>query len=166
MRRNHEHGSLHSVSNDSHRSSGHELYPSPASARAAHRAFAEGRRRLYVAREGELEAVSRLVVDEGQSLVVHAASGAGKSSLVASWCHEARLRHADIAVVEHYAVSGAGDRWGLMRHVLLELAELLGCRERCCRESATARSAGAAVTFRAAVIYSRLDTVALVRAPI
>ncbi len=126
MHRNHEHGSLHSISRNSHRSSGHDLHSSPASERAAHRAFAEGRRRLYVAREGELEAVSRIVADEGRSLVVHAASGAGKSSLVASWCHEIRLRRADIAVVEFYAASGSGDRWALMRHVLLELAELLG----------------------------------------
>ncbi|HVZ39840.1 MAG TPA: tetratricopeptide repeat protein [Candidatus Kapabacteria bacterium] len=93
-----------------------------ASERAAQRAFADSRCRVYVPRPAVIARLDQHVVQAGAPLVVCAPSGAGKSALIAYWCERLRREHADVVVIEHYVV-GAGDLNGTMRHILLELAD-------------------------------------------
>ncbi|MBS1913032.1 MAG: tetratricopeptide repeat protein [Bacteroidetes bacterium] len=93
-----------------------------ATERAAQRAFADSRCRIYVPRPAVIARMERHVAQPGAPLVVCAPSGAGKSALIAYWCERLRSEHADAVVIEHYVI-GAGDLNGTIRHILMELAD-------------------------------------------
>ena len=96
--------------------------------RARHHAFAESRRHAYIPNTAYLRRLNEwLAADEGP-LVIHAESGAGKSSLVSFWCEQLRRRQPELTVVEHYVGIGAGssDHLAIMRHVIEEIRALTG----------------------------------------
>ncbi|HEY3875499.1 MAG TPA: DUF4062 domain-containing protein, partial [Candidatus Kapabacteria bacterium] len=108
--------------------------PSPLEAeRMRHEAFASSRRYAYLPNAEYLQRLDAHAGSEDAPLVIYAASGAGKSSLVAHWANECKnsnhplspalKRRGDFYLIEHYIGIGAGatDHFGVMRHIMEEI---------------------------------------------
>jgi serine/threonine protein kinase/tetratricopeptide (TPR) repeat protein len=110
----------------------HALPPSPVEReRRLHESFAASRRKAYIPNQGNLNRLSTFVQEGDVPLIVHGASGAGKSSLLAYWVHQFRKRNPDVQVIEHYVGVGGRifGRYDLMRHVMAEIRERFNRQE-------------------------------------
>ncbi|HVK37339.1 MAG TPA: DUF4062 domain-containing protein [Candidatus Kapabacteria bacterium] len=93
--------------------------------RTRHDAFAQSRRRAYIANPLYLRRLNDHVASDDPPLVVYAASGSGKSSLFAYWAEQVRRRQPEVLVIEHYVGIGAvaSDRWAIIQHLCMEIKE-------------------------------------------
>ena len=98
--------------------------------RRAHEAFAQTRRRAYIANPVYLRRLNRFAESEApesnrRALVIHGDSGSGKSSLLAYWIAQFRPKHPDSFIVVHHvgASSSDGDHVAVMRHLIGEIKE-------------------------------------------
>lgn len=105
--------------------------PSPLDVeRRAHQAFAQSRRRAYIAKPTYVRTLDDFVDagspdNEHRALVVHGESGSGKSSLLAYWITQFQRKHPESFVVVHHigASSSHGDHVAVLRHVISEIRE-------------------------------------------
>ncbi len=99
--------------------------------RARHEAFALSRRRAYVARPDVLRQLNAFTADTSPPMLISSESGSGKSSLLAYWVEGFRRREPETVVIEHYVGIGAaaGDHFGVIRHICMELQLMLGSEE-------------------------------------
>lgn len=96
--------------------------------RTRHRAFAESRRHAYIPNPEYLHRLDNWLPGTEPPMVIYAESGSGKSSLVSFWCDLIRRSHPDLPIIEHYVGIGAGtiDHFGVMQHIIHEVAEIIG----------------------------------------
>lgn len=94
--------------------------------RSLHAAFAMSRRRAYIPRPASLRALNHHVDSEAPPLLVAAAPGRGKSSLLAYWGRGFRRRHPEVLLVEHYAGVSEGSVGiaAVIRHLCEEIADM------------------------------------------
>jgi serine/threonine protein kinase/tetratricopeptide (TPR) repeat protein len=99
--------------------------------RMRHTAFAQSRRRAYIANPLYLKQLNDHVASDNPPLVVYAESGSGKSSLFAYWAQQYRRKHPESHVIEHYVGIGATatDHYAIIRHFCLEVKERFGREE-------------------------------------
>ncbi len=99
--------------------------------RRYHQAFAASRRRAYIPRTHYLDALDRHAESHTPPLLICSPSGAGKSALVAYWVERYRRQKPGSFVIEHYSGigHGSGDRFDLIRHVIMEIADHCGIEE-------------------------------------
>lgn len=96
------------------------------SERAAHRAFAESRRAVYVPIGDYAERISKLMSQQntaGRRIAIVGQSGAGKSAFLAHWSSIIRNERQKAVVIEHYVSASphGADETTLLRHVLTQL---------------------------------------------
>jgi tetratricopeptide (TPR) repeat protein len=99
--------------------------------RRLHEAFSISRRQAYVARQETLARLTNHTLGNDQPLIVHGASGVGKSALLAYWSRFFAQRHPDMTVVTHFIGSVSSDTGheGLLRRILMEIKDLLGIED-------------------------------------
>ncbi len=139
--------------------------PSPLELeRRAHAAFSASRTRAYIPNPLYLKEFARWSVEDGKPLVVHGASGLGKSSLVAYLTDYYRKKNRDAFVVEHYV--GASDQSGsaiaIMRHVIEEICEKFSLDERLPETEAELEKSFAGWLFRAEHLAAESGTPMLI----
>jgi tetratricopeptide (TPR) repeat protein len=102
------------------------------SERQYHEAFAANRRRAHIPNAAYIQRLDDHVRSDEGPLLIQAASGSGKSALVAYWTERFRKRHPGAFVVEHYTGigHGSGDRYSVIRNLLMEIAEHRGLDEK------------------------------------
>lgn len=93
--------------------------------RRYHQAFASSRRRAYIPRLRYLEILDRHAASDTSPLLICSPSGAGKSALVSYWVERYRRQNPGAFVIEHYTGigHGSGDKFGLIRHLIMEIAD-------------------------------------------
>jgi len=99
--------------------------------RRLHEAFSISRRQAYVARQETLKRLTDHALGDEQPLIVHGASGLGKSALLAYWSRFFAQRHPDKTVVAHFIGSVSSDTGheGLLRRILMEIKDLLSIED-------------------------------------
>ncbi len=98
----------------------------------AHRAFAEGRCRIFVGRTEELAAIAgHLDGEDARPLVVAGGGGTGKSALLAEALRRAQHDHPDAAVVYRFvgATAASSEGRALLQGLCQELARRAGADE-------------------------------------
>ena len=88
-----------------------------------HEAFAEIRRRTYIARAEYYAALERHALGDGGPLLLVGASGSGKSALLANWVARWRADHPDDCILQHYigGTADSADHWRLLTRVMAEI---------------------------------------------
>jgi nephrocystin-3 len=86
----------------------------------AHEAYAEARRRTYIARQKDYEALDAHVLGDGPPLLITGESGSGKSALLANWTKRWQDSHPKDFILTHYIGSSPDDAYHirLMRRVM------------------------------------------------
>ena len=79
-----------------------------------HGAFAEVRRRTYIARPDDFEQLDQHVIDDHGPLVIYGESGGGKSALLANWIVRWQETHPADVIIQHYIgkTPDSADHWG------------------------------------------------------
>jgi hypothetical protein len=98
----------------------------------AHRAFAEGRCRIFVSREDELAAIAgHLDGEDARTLVIAGGGGTGKSALLAEALRRAQHDHADAEIVYRFigATAVSSDVRALLQGLCQGLARRAGADE-------------------------------------
>ncbi len=93
--------------------------------RAGHAAFAQSRRKGYVANPSVIDSLNEHIEKLEPVIVITGESGAGKSSLLAYWAESLRQRDPNLFIVEHYigVTSASTDPDTLMRRIVEEIKE-------------------------------------------
>jgi tetratricopeptide (TPR) repeat protein len=100
-------------------------------ARRAHEAFAETRRRAYVEVGDYFAMLDAHAASDGPPLVVTGETGSGKSALLAQWSRRHRSLHPESFVITHYVgvTAAGGDHLALIQRIMGEIRERYGLRE-------------------------------------
>ena len=93
--------------------------------RAGHAAFAQSRRKGYIANPTIVDSLDAHLEQHEPVLVVTGESGAGKSSLLSYWAESLRKRDPNAFIVEHYigVTAASTDPDTLMRRIVEEIKE-------------------------------------------
>ncbi len=93
--------------------------------RAGHAAFAQSRRKGYIANPTIIDSLDAHLEQHEPVLVVTGESGAGKSSLLSYWAESLRTRDPNAFIVEHYigVTAASTDPDTLMRRIVEEIKE-------------------------------------------
>ncbi len=93
--------------------------------RSGHTAFAQSRRKGYVANPTIIDSLNEHFARPDPVLVVTGESGSGKSSLLSYWGESLRKRNPDLFIVEHYigVTAASTDPDTLMRRIVEEIKE-------------------------------------------
>ena len=93
--------------------------------RAGHAAFAQSRRKGYVANPTVIDSLNAHLEQPEPVLVVTGESGAGKSSLLSYWGESLRKRDPNLFIVEHYigVTAASTDPDTVMRRIVEEIKE-------------------------------------------
>ena len=88
-----------------------------------HEAFAETRRRTYIARPDYFEALDRHAAGDGAPLVLLGDSGSGKSALLANWLAHWHTAHPKDFIFQHYigGTPDSAEHWRLMIRLIAEI---------------------------------------------
>ncbi len=91
--------------------------------RAGHAAFAQSRRKGYVANPTVIDSLNARLDENDPVLVVTGESGAGKSSLLSYWAERLRKRDPNLFIIEHYigVTAASTDPDTLMRRIVEEI---------------------------------------------
>ena len=106
-----------------------EDVPDPLTREAQdHEAFAEIRRRTYIGRVEDFEALDGHAAGDGGPLLLLGDSGSGKSALLANWLPRWRQQHPTDFIVQHYigGTADSADHWRLMTRVMAEIKRWSG----------------------------------------
>jgi nephrocystin-3 len=93
--------------------------------RAGHAAFAQSRRKGYVANPSLVDTMNAHLEQPESVLILTGESGSGKSSLLAHWAETLRNRDSKLFVIEHYVgvTAASTDPDTLMRRIVTEIRE-------------------------------------------
>lgn len=93
--------------------------------RSDQEAYALTRRRIYIPRPENLARLDEHVNSENQPLIITGESGSGKSSLLAYWAHQFRLKNKDSFLIQHYVGAGSSDtgHLGIILRIMEEVKE-------------------------------------------
>jgi len=88
-----------------------------------HEAFAETRRRAYIARPDYFAQLDRHAMGDGGPLVLYGDSGSGKSALLANWLEHWCGQHSEDFIFQHYIGStpDSADHWRLMARLIAQI---------------------------------------------
>ncbi len=93
--------------------------------RVGHAAFAQSRRKGYIANPTIIDSLNAHLDRDDAVVVVTGASGAGKSSLLSYWAESLRERDQNLFIVEHYigVTAASTDPDTLMRRIVEEIKD-------------------------------------------
>ncbi len=91
-----------------------------------HEAFAEIRRRTYIARSDYYEALDRHAEGDGGPLLLLGESGSGKSALIANWLERRKKARPDDFIIQHY-IGGTADSSDYLRLMTRIMSEIKRC---------------------------------------
>jgi len=93
-----------------------------------HEAFAETRRRDYIARQEHFATLDAVAADDDAPLVVLGEPGSGKSALLANWVDRWRSAHPHDFIFQHYCGGSPDgtDHWQLMTRLVAEIKHWSG----------------------------------------
>ncbi len=93
--------------------------------RAGHAAFAQSRRKGYVANPSLVDTMNAHLEQPQSVLILTGESGSGKSSLLAHWAESLRNRDSNLFIIEHYVgvTAASTDPDTLMRRIVTEIRD-------------------------------------------